>query len=473
MSLSACAGNFNDWRQAARGLLRRGIPPHEVQWSDGPQANDLFAISSNPQAPEAQASMPAAQVPRKLLELLEEAACFRTPERWALLYRVLWRWTSGETEVLSAADEDGARLHAWAKAVHREAHKMEAFLRFRERAPELGAPRFVAWFEPEHDVLARVARHFAHRMGRSTWLIATPRGIACWDGERLEVDPEAAGTPPDGEDRAEALWLTYYRSTFNPARLNTSAMEMHMPVRYWKNLPESKLIPDLVSQAGSGARKVAQARGVGARQGATIDIQPEAAQPEREAPTSLDQCRRCELWRNATQGVPGEGPASARIMLVGEQPGDQEDLQGHPFVGPAGKLLDSAMSKAGLDRNTVYLTNAVKHFKWEPRGKRRLHKTPAQKEVDACSYWLEQEVAQVGPEVIVVLGSTALKSVLHTGKAGLTELIGKPFEHEGRWIVATYHPSYVLRVPDEEAKARAFEALVEAFQIAQEKARRH
>jgi DNA polymerase len=193
---------------------------------------------------------------------------------------------------------------------------------------------------------------------------------------------------------------------------------------------------------------------------------PQDFHPDDEAPRSLDECRRCELWRNATQGVPGEGPASARVMVVGEQPGDQEDLQGAPFVGPAGRMLDTAFERAGLARDRVYMTNAVKHFKWEPRGKRRLHKTPAQQEIEACGYWLESEFRTVRPDVVVALGATALKAVLGKKTVAISKVLGMAIEHEGRTVIATYHPSYVLRVPDAAAKQAAFQRIVDALEMA-------
>jgi DNA polymerase len=194
---------------------------------------------------------------------------------------------------------------------------------------------------------------------------------------------------------------------------------------------------------------------------------PPAQPPDAgQQPATLDECRRCDLWRHATQPVGGQGARRARLMLVGEQPGDQEDLAGKPFVGPAGDLLDAALEAAGIDRREVYVTNAVKHFKWEWRGKRRLHKTPAQKEVAACHYWLEAELAAVKPAVVVALGGTALKAVLQNGKATLQEFMGQPVQAEGRWVVATYHPAFALRVPDREARASARAAIVAALQQA-------
>jgi DNA polymerase len=185
-----------------------------------------------------------------------------------------------------------------------------------------------------------------------------------------------------------------------------------------------------------------------------------------QQPATLDACRRCTLWQHATLGVPGAGPRHAPIMLVGEQPGDQEDLQGKPFVGPAGHLLDTALDEAGVARTDVYITNAVKHFKWEPRGKRRMHKTPGQREIDACRYWLEKEMKSVGPDVIVALGATALKSILQDSHARLQDHMGKAVEHETRLIVATWHPSYALRAPDQETRDRAYADIVEALRHA-------
>ncbi len=150
-------------------------------------------------------------------------------------------------------------------------------------------------------------------------------------------------------------------------------------------------------------------------------------------------------------------------MMVGEQPGDSEDRAGEPFVGPAGRLLDDALREAGVTRNAVFVTNAVKHFKWEPRGKRRMHKTPAQREVDACRYWLDRELSQVSPTVVVALGSTALKALLEDAHARLQDYLGKRTKRDGRTILATWHPSYALRAPDPETRERAYADIVRAL----------
>jgi uracil-DNA glycosylase len=481
--------NFAEWREAARELLVHGAAPETVNW--GAPGADLFsgapvealaqhnaaeplpapapqsAVGPVPSPVPSDALRAAPNLPRSLMDLLQTAACCRQPDRWAFLYRIVWRWAQGDHAVQSAADADGARLHAMVKAVHREEHDMHAYIRFRERPAELGPPRFVAWFEPRHDVLPQVAQHFVSRMGKVSWMIATPDASVLWDGATLHNCGPLVDSAADLVDHGEALWLTYYRSIFNPARVNAPLLYSHIPSRFWKGLPEGALVPQMVSQASLGARRTGQAQAVGRKQGATIPIAPDDAQPDRQQPSKLEECRRCDLWQHATQAVGGEGPKRAKIMLVGEQPGDQEDLAGQPFVGPAGKLLDRVCEEAGVDRDKIYVTNAVKHFKWEPRGKRRLHKTPAQREIEACNYWLDKELAAVKPQVIVALGTTALKSLLGTSHVTLKDTIGQALRHEGRWIVTIYHPSYVLRVPDDAAKKQAFAVMVEGLKMAQ------
>jgi uracil-DNA glycosylase len=163
-------------------------------------------------------------------------------------------------------------------------------------------------------------------------------------------------------------------------------------------------------------------------------------------------CTACDLYKQATQTVFGEGTAHARVLFVGEQPGDKEDLEGKPFVGPAGNVLDKALMAAGIDRREVYVTNAVKHFKWEPRGKRRIHKKPNQLEITACRPWLEAEIAVVRPEVVVCLGATAAQSLLGSSFK-VTQRRGEMIAHQlAPYVTATVHPSSILRAPDEETR---------------------
>jgi uracil-DNA glycosylase len=168
--------------------------------------------------------------------------------------------------------------------------------------------------------------------------------------------------------------------------------------------------------------------------------------------TAAAGCKACDLWKLGTQTVFGEGSATARVMMVGEQPGDKEDLQGRPFVGPAGGVLDKALAAAGIDRNDVYVTNIVKHFKWEPRGKRRLHKKPNSLEISACRLWLEAEIKVVKPEVVVLLGATAAQGIMGTQF--------RVTQQRGQWVqsniaplvLATVHPSSILRAPDDDSR---------------------
>jgi uracil-DNA glycosylase len=177
-------------------------------------------------------------------------------------------------------------------------------------------------------------------------------------------------------------------------------------------------------------------------------------------------CRNCDLWKHATQTVFGEGPQRAQLMLVGEQPGNEEDLDGHPFVGPAGKLLDRALADAGIDRRIVYVTNVVKHFKWEPRGKRRIHKKPRQSEINACRPWIEDELAIVKPKTLVCLGSTAAQALLGRDFR-VTAQRGKPVDSPlAPAVFATVHPSSILRAPDEETRHSEYQRFVEDLKVA-------
>jgi uracil-DNA glycosylase len=181
----------------------------------------------------------------------------------------------------------------------------------------------------------------------------------------------------------------------------------------------------------------------------------------RELPKAVNACRRCGLWKTATQGVPGEGKAPSGLMLVGEAPGDSEDLQGHPFVGPAGAMLDRALKEAGMDRKSVYVTNAVKHFKFEPRGKRRLHVKPGVVEIQACNWWLEEELRLVSPKLVIALGATAARALL--GRVvTIAQTRGTPIPlNETRSLWVTIHPSFLLRIPDEDRRHAEYKRFVE------------
>lgn len=353
------------------------------------------------------------------------------------------------------------------KNVRREIHKMHAFVRFRKVEPRVpDRERFVSWFEPGHAVVKLGAPFFRKRFPNFDWSIFTPLGCAHWDGEELVFTEGVESDPCGNRDALEAAWRTYYKSIFNPARLKTKAMQAEMPKRYWRNLPEAELIEGLVRESSPRVRAMAEtellplvrepsvpylAKLKTLSPGVTVEGPPPGA-TIAETARLLGGCQACPLWEKATRAVPGEGPSDARIVIIGEQPGDQEDLHGKPFVGPAGLVLNRCLEAAGIDRSETYVTNAVKHFKWEPRGKIRLHQKPDSFEVGACRPWLFAELAAIRPEVIILLGSTAARSLLDREVKVLEERGVVAAPHFAPRVVLTVHPSFLLRLPDAERR---------------------
>ncbi len=471
--------DFEGWRAAARALATSEMPPEAVLWSVG-APDDLFA--SDTFAPETAAPAPAFSVPRPLVELAQTVIQSSEPERFALLYGLIWRIRRGERGLMQdAADPQLSRAQQLAQSVRRDTHKMRAFLRFREVTAD-DATRYVAWFEPQHFIVEANADFFIRRFSNLVFSILTPYRSLHWTGETRTFAPGAQPSEVPDDDALEHYWRAYFSAIFNPARLKVSAMTAEMPRKYWRNLPEAAAIPELVRGAAERTRTMLEQPPMprtgsiprAAREAMLIPDPESVSRETIPAPgdiAALAQdaagCRRCALWEPATQTVFGEGPADARMMMVGEQPGDQEDLAGRPFVGPAGKLLDRAIIEAGIDRRTVYVTNAVKHFKFEPRGKRRIHQKPDQSEIVACSGWLSAERRIVAPVLLVMLGATAARAVL-----GRTVTIsrerGRPIALDNSQGLVTVHPSYLLRLPDEEAKIREYAAFVADLRQARE-----
>ncbi len=433
-------GDLAEWREQARACLKGGLNPQHVHFIDARSGQAALDVDAGP--------LPAAEpgatgsVPREFLRLAETAAMFRDAERWNLLYRVLWRLMHGEAHLLEVdIDDDVRRLRLMEKAVHHDMHKMRAFVRFREVVTDQGS-EYVAWHRPDHLIVAASAPFFARRFGSMRWAILTPDESAYWDLRELRLGPGVPREAAPAGDQLEELWKTYYASIFNPARANMKAMRAEMPVRHWATLPESQIINDLLRNADTRALTMVQE-------------QPTSAAPwipqQRDMPAlraAAERCQGCELHAPATQTVFGEGPVTARVVMVGEQPGDQEDLAGRPFVGPAGQLLDRALQAAGVDRQAVYVTNAVKHFRFEERGKRRIHQKPTGLHISACRPWLEAELGAIRPELIVCLGATAAQSLMGRDVRIHADR-GKLFDH--RWakhLLITIHPSALLRLPD-------------------------
>ncbi|MEO7726960.1 MAG: UdgX family uracil-DNA binding protein, partial [Burkholderiales bacterium] len=445
----AAATDFDGWRTAARALMLNGVAAEDVEWVVG-NAASLLEDPALLAAPSPGSSR--FTVPKQFIALAQDAILHRDSQRFGLLYRLLWR-LRGEPRLLSVAtDEDVTRARNMQKAVARDIHKMHAYVRFRESREPEGAV-YVAWFEPSHHIVAAAAPFFVRRFASMRWSILTPDASAYWDGAALHMGPGASrANAPDG-DALETLWRSYYKSIFNPARLKVATMQSQMPRKYWGNLPEAALIPELIAKSSARTLGMIAADATVQRRRVTkYEPKPVAAPVDTidALRRHAAECRACPLYEHATQTVFGEGPTPGAVMFVGEQPGDQEDLAGRPFVGPAGKIFERALSAAGIARDAVYVTNAVKHFKYEARGKRRLHKTPAQREIEACRPWLEQEIMLVEPKLIVAMGATAAHAVL--GKVTPIEANRGRFLRvsETTQVLVTVHPSYLLRVPVEQ-----------------------
>jgi len=468
----AGAVDFAGFRRACRQLWAEQIAPDRVNWRCADDAEgDLFDTDPPSSVPaRGAAAVPPVNAPAAFLPLSESVVLHSDPDRFGLLYRLLWRFQVEPGLRADPLDPDWLRADERAQAVRREMHKMKAFVRFRTIADDGdGAPLHVAWFEPEHHVVEATAPFFARRFTAMRWAILTPERSVRWDGERLVFGPGARRDQAPPADAGEALWLTYYRSIFNPARLKLGAMQKEMPRRYWKNLPEAELIDPLAAAAGERSLNMIAKGPTDPKHRPATEPRPtpgRAETPGGDSPRSLpalrealQRCRECPIGEHATQAVPGEGLKHARLMFVGEQPGDQEDLQGKPFVGPAGQLLARALVEIGVPRDKVYITNAVKHFKFELRGKRRIHKTPAQQEAAACLHWLESEIELVDPDALVALGATAARQLIGSPVSVMRERGQWLRRSDGRRVLITLHPSALLRV-DPADKATAYAAWV-------------
>lgn len=425
--------DFAEWRLAARALLLAGTRPDDVVWDDPASAADLFSEPED--RPADIAARAVGVVPPRFLELAEIAVCHREPIRFGLLYRLLFRLQKDRDLIGARSDPDVSKLYRLVSEVRRESGRLRSVIEARHE------DRVAIWFEPEHYVLERTASHLV-RTVRGQWAILTPYRCAAWDGARLVFGRGARRQDAPRASGPADAWAAYFAAIFGGGVV--------LDLR-GNSPPSPDIPPQPIMEAGMASH---------------IDtaVSAHAARPRRAdadeateivslaaARAAVQGCRRCPLFEHATQAVFGEGPRTAEVMFVGEQPGDQEDLAGKPFVGPAGGVLDRALEAVGIDRRRIYVTNAVKHFKFEPRGKKRIHQKPNAGEIKACRFWLDLERRFVHPQVIVAMGATAIHGVL--GKsASIRSLRGEPLRlPEGEWLVATIHPSYLLRMPDRDA----------------------
>ncbi len=453
---------FRHWRDLARAALTQGIEPGAIDFEDAamPPPSALFdGLSDSTEDLLATAASTTLYVPKAFLQKAVIAGCHRDAKRWNLLYRLLWRLQRNRDLLKVEVDNDVNELVRMEQQVRRDEHKMHAFVRFRRVEEADGEEHFIAWYQPQHRILELAAPFFAERFAIMRWSILTPDGSVAWDptARQLHYGPPVPREHAPSGDELEELWKSYYSSIFNPARLNPTTMRGHMPMRYWGNLPEVDLLPKLMGTAASRVQGMVAAQ----------SSKPTAAPFVPSVHTlgairdALPACKGCDLYCNATQVVPGRGSLHARLVLVGEQPGDQEDRQGLPFVGPAGGVLRRALAETGIEDADVYMTNAVKHFKFVQRGKLRLHQNPRMSEIMACKPWLLAELDALKPRLVLCLGASASKSLLGGTFALMRDrgkLLSTPYaEH----VMATIHPSAVLRARDEPSREALYQHLRE------------
>jgi len=417
--------DWDGWRKATRALVLAGVEPEQVRWSVRTHPDD-----ASDGLPDGTGGF---NLSRSLVAMAALAFQAREPERFGLLYRLVWRANAGAKP--EPDDPELRRTQRLAFAVRADAHRMRTNLRFLP-VPDDAGPDRVAWYAPAHYVLEANAQLLARRFPQHRCAILTPDGSALWDGGAPRF---GSGLAKVKDDNALAAWWQSHRTRLRQdAQAGTSIPEA-------EDLDEAPRPPDrpaigpvvLPLHADSGLQEAAQ---------------------------EASGCHRCPLHEPATQTVFGEGPAHARVVFIGEQPGDQEDVIGRPFVGPAGQMLDRALEEAGIDRRAAYVTNAVKHFKFTPRGKRRIHQPPDAGEIAACRFWLDVERVRLQPKLLVLMGGSAARAVLNRAVT-ITRERGRPIQMEdGGTAFVTVHPSYLLRIPDAAAKQREYAAFVRDLQ---------
>ena len=460
--------DFQGWRDAAREHCRAGHAPSRLVWQVQGQGADLFAGSDAPSEQTKRAS--DVSVPSEFLPLAKRVVHHSDSRRFGVLYRLLFRLQKDPYLLKKRTDPDVDLVRSWEKNIRRDIHKMHAFVRFRKGADaENGREQFAAWFEPEHYIEPLAVPFFMRRFPNMNWVIVTPHLTSVWDGNSLQFREGGQKSDVPEDDEVEDIWRAYFSSIFNPARVKISAMTSEMPRKYWKNLPEATVIEGLIQKAGTrvqsmGENAVTTENARASKWGLQlVKSQSDDAFETLDAlKRGLQSCTRCPLHCHASQAVCGEGPEQATLMIVGEQPGDREDIAGRPFIGPAGQLLDRALKEAGISRDRTYITNSVKHFKHELKGKRRLHVRPSNEEIDICRWWLRQEIEFVKPEVILGLGATSVRALTGQGRP-LKDVRGRDQTdtESGATLTFTVHPSYLLRLPDRQTADVQYARFVE------------
>lgn len=448
--------NFSSWRIKAREYVAQGIPPEQISWSQ--EELSLFAQSTSDDDKKIVLKSDF-KVPPELLPFLESVSYARDEDRWNLMYRILFRLCFENRDLLKISiDPDINRAELLQQSVRHDIHKMHAFVRFKKSIID-NEEVYVAWHKPEHLTVRPGTEFFARRFGDKRWSIFTPDESAHWDLKNLTFGPGMPQHDFQTIDDWDEVWKTYYKSIFNPARIKIKMMKSEMSPKYWSSMPETSLIRELVRDAPKTLQKMAE----NINKSAIVDSKLSLAELKVQAAS----CTACPLYAKATQTVFGVGPEDAKIMIVGEQPGDQEDQTGNPFVGPAGEVLTQALAEAGIQKESVYITNAVKHFKWVPHNNKRLHQKPSGPEMHACKPWLEAEIRKIKPQVIIALGATAATAIIgklpkikdERGKV-ISSLACAPS------VIISWHPSAILRSSDKNESTQKTQQLIDDLKLA-------
>lgn len=443
--------DFETWRIEARTLLQKGVPPHLTSWE---LTQSFFTVTDSELKPLA-----SPKVPKEFMEMAALVACARDPQRWSLLYRLIYRLNHENPKLLNVVvDEDVHKAQLLAKSVSKDIHKMHAFVRFKKTVID-DQETYVAWHKAEHYIVKLATPFFVRRFGDKPWSIFTPDGSAHWNLETLSFSEGMSQNDFEHDDPFDEVWKTYYRSIYNPARLKIKMMKQEMSPKYWSSLPEAEIIQELIRETPQRLQNMSATEKFLAQVPDTFDWS--------EVKKAAQSCTACPLASKATQTVFGEGNLQAELMIVGEQPGDEEDLAGSAFIGPAGQVLAQALEKAGVARESIYVTNAVKHFKWTPgdtnaNGKARIHKKASGSEMHACKPWLEKEIALVKPKVILALGATA-GTALYGRLVQIQKERGKHHTTSAyaKTLLISWHPSAVLRAMNNDEASLRFNDLVE------------
>lgn len=430
--------NLVDFKSYARYFIAQKVAPSEVNWGESePMMFDEHLSKSN------LGVVPELNVPKEFGKIANSLSMLRTTDKWGLLYKILYRLKFENKNLLQIpSDKDIRQANLYLKSIGRDIHKMHAFVRFK-RAPS-DKEAYVAWHKPEHLILRAGAPFFVKRFGDKPWSILTPDESAHWDGKKISFSKGVPFEDFNITDDWDNVWKDYYRSIYNPTRLNVKMMKQEMAPKYWKALPEAEIIQELIKNTPDMLEKAKDAQ--------WLEAQVDKGANLSELQSQLQKCSACPLYECATQVVPGEGRVDAKIVIVGEQPGELEDKIGKPFQGPSGEILNQCLAELGIKRSEIYFTNSVKHFRFTESSGKRNPKKPTGRQIHACKPWLEAELAQIKPQVIICLGVTAATAL--TGKRPTLSLErgdSLKTKYSDNTIIS-WHPSSILRSSGEASK---------------------